>query len=83
MSSPMRRLYKDKRVSLVYKDCDGWWLELKDGWAFDPASPPYGGCHTVSEDTLTELVGHLAEIQKCECAPCLKAKASPALDKAS
>jgi hypothetical protein len=66
------KLMRNPKVHLVYHDVDGWWLETKAGWAFDPALPPYGGCHTVSEDTLIELAGHIAEIKPCHCACCLK-----------
>jgi hypothetical protein len=66
------KLRKHPAVEIVYRDVDGWWLETKSGFAFDPASPPYGGCHTVSEDTLTELAKHLDEIEPCACACCTK-----------
>jgi hypothetical protein len=65
-------ILKDPRVDMVYKDQDGWWMELKTGWAFDPADPPYGGCHTISEDTLRELKSHLDLVYPCACACCIK-----------
>ena len=65
------KIRKHPAVETVYRDQDGWWLETKAGFAFDPAMPPYGGCHTVSEDTLTELKTHLLFIKPCQCASCI------------
>lgn len=69
-----QKTIKDPRVELVYRDVDGWWMELKAGWAFDPAEPPYGGAHTISEDTLKELKKHLPLVLPCRCADCIKVK---------
>lgn len=73
------KMRKHPKIYTVYRDDDGWWLETRAGWAFDPALPPYGGCHTVSEDTLTELAKHIQEIQPCQCACCLKRECDAAM----
>lgn len=65
-------IMKDERVEQVYwSPPDGWWLDLKKGFAFDPTEPPYSGCHTTSEATLAALRRRLPEIQPCQCADCL------------
>ncbi len=69
---PLDRLRSDERVSEVWKDPpDGWWMTVKDGFAFETAEPPYSGQHTTSELTISDLAKWLKRIQPCRCANCL------------
>ena len=61
---------EDRRIANIYKDRDGWWMELNTGWAFDPAEKPYGGQHTTSERTKRELMKWRKQIKPCHCVSC-------------
>lgn len=66
------RIQADERVEKVWKDPpDGWWMTLKDGFAFEPTEPPYSGQHTTSELRISELAKWLKNIQPCQCANCI------------
>tara|TARA_R100000664_G_C2745889_1_gene133664 strand:+ start:916 stop:1104 length:189 start_codon:yes stop_codon:yes gene_type:complete len=51
---------KDKRIESYYKDLDGYWLVLKDGYNWD-------GCGTIHEDTIKEVLKQIPNIEKGEC----------------
>lgn len=51
-----KRILSHKAVEELYKDSDGWWMVLKDGFN-------YQGLCAIREDTLTRLVGILSLIK--------------------
>lgn len=58
---------RDKRISSIEHDADGWWVYLADGW--QNGSDP--GCHAFHEDTKREaLAAFRAWVKPCECQGC-------------
>ena len=47
----------------LYRDEDGWWADLPDGWC-EAGNP---GCHGIHEDTKAEVLRGIADITPCEC----------------
>ena len=45
----------------AYRDEDGYWICLKEGWE---ATRMDDGCHTIHEDTISQLRYQIAGIQK-------------------
>jgi hypothetical protein len=61
----------DPIVQEFYRDEDGYWIHLKNGYAdtmFDPLQP----CHTINEDTLTRAKQRLKDVEICNCSDCAK-----------
>ena len=54
---------KGKREAIrdAYRDEDGFWICLKDGWE---ASRTDSGCRTIHEDTITDLRYQIAGIKR-------------------
>lgn len=54
---------KEKREAIhdAYRDDDGMWIVLKNGWE---ASRTDSGCHVIHEDTIKELRYQIAGICK-------------------
>lgn len=59
----MKYVPKSKQAAIrdVYKDEDGYWICLKDGWE---ASRTDAGCYTIHADTIPELRYQIAGIKK-------------------
>jgi len=50
------KIQQHDAVEELYRDCDGWWAVLKDGYN-------YFGCCAIRQDTLTSLYGSLSQIK--------------------
>ena len=59
----MKYVPKGKKEAIrdAYRDEDGFWICLKEGWE---ASRTDSGCRTIHEDTLPELRYQIAGIQR-------------------
>lgn len=61
-------LSKKLRATIAheYRDSDGYWIELTDGWqnGDDP------GTHGIVEDTKTAAYATLANVKPCDCGEC-------------
>lgn len=59
----MRYVPKSKKESVktAWKDSDGYWIILHDGWNADREDGP---CRTIHEDTIKELRYQIAGIRK-------------------
>lgn len=62
----MKYVPKSKITAIrdAYKDDDGYWMTLNDGWE---ASNTDCGCRTIHEDTINELRYQIAGIRKVDC----------------
>ena len=56
---------KREAIRDAYRDQDGIWITLKDGWE---ASRTDSGCHVIHEDTIHDLKYQIAGIQRQEAA---------------
>lgn len=54
---------KREAIRDAYRDQDGIWITLKDGWE---ASRTDSGCHVIHEDTIRDLKYQIAGIQRQE-----------------
>lgn len=56
----------DKRIASEYRDSDGYWIELADGWqnGNDP------GTHGIVEETKGAAYQTLKMARPCECEDC-------------
>ena len=54
---------KREAVRDAYKDEDGYWICLNEGWE---ATRTDSGCRTIHEDTIADLKYQIAGIQKVE-----------------
>lgn len=62
-----KRLQKwSDRVAAAWKDEDGVWIELRDGWQ-DSCNPT---CHTICEDTWQAAIAVLKATEPCNCKDC-------------
>ena len=63
MKSIIEYVPQSKRQAIYdsYVDADGMWIILNDGWE---ATRMDYGCHTIHEDTISELKWQIAGIQK-------------------
>lgn len=59
----MKYIPKSKRPAVrdAYRDQDGYWICLNDGWE---ASRMDYGCHTIHEDTIAQLRYQITGIQR-------------------
>lgn len=59
----MRYVPKSKREAVrdAYRDEDGFWICLREGWE---ASRTDAGCRTIHEDTIPELRYQIAGIRR-------------------
>jgi hypothetical protein len=71
-------LRADPRVLRVYRDSDGLWVDLRDGWK-NSYDEPKGALHGIHEDTLKEALVRMPHVVPCDCEWCAKAadSASP------
>ena len=53
------KILADTRVSDLWKDSDGWWCILKDGYEYEPQS------QTLHEYTLSAIKECLKYVYKC------------------
>ena len=51
-----KKIQQHVAVEELYRDSDGWWVVLKDGYN-------YFGCCAIRQDTLTSLYGSLSQIK--------------------
>lgn len=58
----------------AYRDQDGIWITLRDGWE---ASRTDSGCHVIHEDTISDLKYQIAGIQRIEQEATRAATAAP------
>lgn len=63
---------RDPRIKNEYRDSDGYWIELADGWE-NGADP---GTHGIVEDTKREAYRTLTMARRCRCADCQQRLAS-------
>jgi len=68
----LNRLGTDPRVSNIYRDSDGIWCELADG--FQNGTDP--GTHAIHEDTARDVISSASLIQPCGCDECLERMSS-------
>lgn len=69
---------KREAIRDAYRDQDGIWITLKEGWE---ASRTDSGCHVIHEDTIKDLKYQIAGIQRIEQeAPQAATVAPPAPD---
>lgn len=54
-----------ERVQDLYRDQDGYWIDLKRGWRRHDNL-----CHIIHEDTQKELLNVLRKTIKCNCDYC-------------
>lgn len=77
----LAQLRADPRISSVYRDSDGLWIELRYGWA-NTYDEPWGGLHGIHENTLKDALLRWDGIKPCACADCTahaaKLQAEPA-----
>ncbi|MBQ9531642.1 MAG: DUF3849 domain-containing protein [Eubacterium sp.] len=52
---------KQKAINAAWRDADGYWIELKDG--YNAGRMDNSGCHTIHEETITELRYQIAGIE--------------------
>ena len=59
----MRYVPKSKKEAVrdAYRDCDGFWICLNDGWE---ASRTDSGCRTIHEDDIKNLRYQIAGIRR-------------------
>ncbi len=55
----------DKRIQKIYKDIDGWWIELKPGFIVRDE-----GTHGIIEDTKKAALSKMTLVVACDCAEC-------------
>ena len=53
------KISADPRVADIYKDSDGWWVTLKDGYECDPES------QIIHEYSLSAIKECLKYVSKC------------------
>lgn len=63
MSNIVNYIPKSKRAAVrdAYKDDDGYWVCLNEGWE---ASNADAGCRTIHEDTISDLVSQIKGIRR-------------------
>jgi hypothetical protein len=52
-----------------YKDSDGYWINLKDGWQWQ-------GCHGVHEWNVRDAMASFAQVEPCDCDDCKRGERS-------
>lgn len=65
---------KREAIRDAYRDQDGIWITLRDGWE---ASRTDSGCHVIHEDTISDLKYQIAGIQRIEQEATRAATAAP------
>ena len=55
-------------IANEYRDSDGYWIELKDGWE-NGADP---GTHGIVEDTKAQAYSTLRLARPCDCGECVR-----------
>ena len=65
---------KREAIRDAYRDQDGIWITLRDGWE---ASRTDSGCHVIHEDTVSDLKYQIAGIQRIEQEATRSATAAP------
>lgn len=60
----------DKRIALIYRDTDGWWIELKPGFVVSDE-----GTHGIVEDRKRDALAKMELVVPCECDECVHVKA--------
>lgn len=66
-------LKADPRVLRVYRDSDGLWVDLRNGWK-NTYDEPHGALHGIHEDTLRSALVRMPFVKECDCAECVAAK---------
>jgi hypothetical protein len=63
-------LESDPRVAQVYRDSDGWWCDMADGWrnGFDE---PRGALHGIHEDRLRDILRQDVWRRQLRLRPCV------------
>ena len=61
----MKYIPKGKREAIdeAYRDSDGYWIYLKEGWNADRMD---WNCHTIHEDTIKDLRYQIAGIARAK-----------------
>ena len=54
----IEKILSDTRVEDIFKDCDGWWLTLKEGYEYDPGSQTI---HEYSLSAIKECLKYVSE----------------------
>lgn len=58
-----------KVADRTWKDSDGFWILLKDGFHID-------GVHAIREDTKRAAIAQVKNVRPCACIDCAAAKAA-------
>lgn len=69
----IRQLALDPRVLRVYRDSDGLWVDLADGWK-NTYDEPRGALHGIHEDRLSDALVRMPYVKPCDCDECTEAK---------
>lgn len=70
-------LMADPRVKRVYRDSDGLWVDLANGWK-NTYDEPLGALHGIHENTVRDACNRMPSVLPCDCEFCLQAKAKAA-----
>ncbi len=62
----------EKCIDEIFKDSDGYWCYLSLGYT-NP-DEPYGGLHSIHEDSQKELLSKIRNNEECQCEECKKLK---------
>lgn len=62
------KMYQNRIID-IYRDDDGIWVTLADGWCYDQQ-----GQHIIHEDTKTEVMKAIRWTEPCHCDECKKGK---------
>lgn len=68
--TPMDRVRAHPGVTLAYRDDDGFWAELKPGWACI-----YSNAHACHEDTARALLAAVNDVEPCNIPGCCQKEA--------
>ena len=55
----------DKRIDIIEKDTDGWWIVLKPGYVVRDERT-----HAIVETRKKDALGKMSLVVKCECDEC-------------
>ena len=65
------RLGRHPGVERIYRDSDGIWVDLKNGWR-NSYDEPRGALHGIHENTARDILDRVSGIVRCEFDCCKK-----------
>jgi hypothetical protein len=60
-------------VATIYRDSDGIWVDLRNGWK-NTYDEPRGALHGIHEDTVRSVLLRAGNIVPCDCEDCQVAR---------